>query len=52
VIFGALLILTLRFARNGLIAPLIQRLLGTAPKAELREQAPHTTKEEGKSDAT
>lgn len=36
VIFGAMLIFTLRFARDGLIAPLIQRLLGTAPKAELR----------------
>lgn len=46
VIFGGLLIFTLRFARNGLIAPLIQRLLGTAPKAKLREEAPHTAKEE------
>lgn len=46
VIFGALLIFTLRFARNGLIAPLIQRLLGTAPKAELRDAAPHTAKGE------
>jgi branched-chain amino acid transport system permease protein len=42
VIFGAMLILTLRFARDGLIAPVIQRLLGTAPKAELRAAAPHT----------
>ena len=51
VIFGALLILTLRFARDGLIAPLIQRLLGTAPKAELRGKAAHaTTVEEGGSD--
>lgn len=44
VIFGALLILTLRFARNGLITPLLQRILGTAPKAEQREQALHATK--------
>lgn len=36
VIFGALLIITLRFARDGLIAPVLQRLFGTAPKAELR----------------
>jgi branched-chain amino acid transport system permease protein len=34
VIFGALLILTLRFARNGLLAPLLQRLSGTVPRAE------------------
>jgi branched-chain amino acid transport system permease protein len=52
VIFGALLIFTLRFARNGLIAPLIQRLLGTTPRAELKERAPHTiADEEGKPDA-
>jgi len=37
VIFGALLIVTLRFARDGLIAPLLQKLFGTAPKAELRD---------------
>jgi len=37
VIFGALLIITLRFARDGLIAPLLQKLFGTAPKAELRD---------------
>ncbi len=36
VIFGALLILTLRFARDGLVTPLLQRIFGTAPKAELR----------------
>ncbi len=39
VIFGALLILTLRFARNGLLAPLLQRLSGTVPRAESREEA-------------
>jgi branched-chain amino acid transport system permease protein len=39
VIFGALLIITLRFARNGLLAPLLQRLSGTAPRAESREEA-------------
>jgi branched-chain amino acid transport system permease protein len=39
VIFGALLIITLRFARNGLLAPLFQRVLGLGPKAELREGA-------------
>jgi branched-chain amino acid transport system permease protein len=38
VIFGALLIITLRFARNGLLAPLLQRLSGTAPRAESREE--------------
>lgn len=37
VIFGALLVITLRFARDGLIAPLLQKLFGTAPKAELRD---------------
>ena len=37
VIFGGLLIITLRFARDGLIAPLLQRLFGTAPKAEIRD---------------
>lgn len=36
VIFGALLVLTLRFARNGLLAPLFQRAFGLGPKAELR----------------
>jgi branched-chain amino acid transport system permease protein len=39
VIFGALLIVTLRFARNGLIAPLFQRLFGLGPRAELRKEA-------------
>lgn len=43
VIFGGLLVITLRFARNGLIAPLLQRLSGTSPKAELRQKAPHST---------
>jgi branched-chain amino acid transport system permease protein len=51
VIFGALLILTLRFARDGLIAPLIQRLLGTAPKAELRDKDPHAIAEEASDEA-
>ena len=46
VIFGAMLVLTLRFARNGLIAPFIQRLAGSAPKAELNDSAPHATKKE------
>ena len=51
VIFGALLIITLRFARDGLIAPLLQKLLGTAPKAELREGiASEGIREEGTSD--
>ncbi len=50
VIFGGLLVITLRFARNGLIAPLLQRLGGTAPKAEFRDEAPHSAKEgEGES---
>jgi len=40
------LIITLRFARDGLIAPLIQRMLGTAPKAELRDKDPHAIAEE------
>jgi branched-chain amino acid transport system permease protein len=40
VIFGALLIITLRFARNGLLSPLLQRLSGTAPRAEAREEPP------------
>ncbi|HIP95789.1 MAG TPA: branched-chain amino acid ABC transporter permease, partial [Anaerolineae bacterium] len=39
VIFGALLIVTLRFARNGLLAPFFQRLSGLGPRAELREEA-------------
>lgn len=51
VIFGMLLILTLRFARNGIIAPLLQRITGTAPKAELRTAALHsTTTQEAESD--
>jgi branched-chain amino acid transport system permease protein len=41
VIFGALLILTLRFARNGIIAPLIQRITRSAPRAELRTASPY-----------
>ena len=51
VIFGALLILTLRFARDGLIAPLIQRMLGTTPKAELRDKDPHAIAEEASDEA-
>ena len=39
VIFGALLVITLRFARNGLIAPILQRLFGLGPRAELRKEA-------------
>lgn len=39
VIFGTMLVLTLRFARNGLLAPLFQKLFGLGPKAELRGQA-------------
>jgi branched-chain amino acid transport system permease protein len=39
VIFGALLVVTLRFARNGLLAPLFQRLSGMGPRAELRREA-------------
>jgi branched-chain amino acid transport system permease protein len=42
VIFGILLILTLRFARNGIIAPLLQKITGTAPKAELRKSTLHS----------
>ncbi len=47
VIFGALLIVTLRFARNGLLAPLLQRLSGTAPRATLRGQDTSTEFGEG-----
>lgn len=39
VVFGALLVLTLRFARNGLLAPLFQRVFKLGPRAELREEA-------------
>jgi branched-chain amino acid transport system permease protein len=39
VAFGLLLVLTLRFARNGLLAPFFQRLSGKAPKAEVRKEA-------------
>lgn len=38
VIFGALLVITLRFARNGLIAPIFQRMLGLGPRAERRKE--------------
>ena len=37
VIFGALLVLTLRFARNGLLIGLFQRIFKLGPRAELRE---------------
>jgi branched-chain amino acid transport system permease protein len=40
VIFGALLVLTLRFARNGLLAPLLQRLAKTGPQAESPDEVP------------
>jgi branched-chain amino acid transport system permease protein len=39
VIFGALLVTTLRFAHNGLLAPLFQLLFGLGPRAELRKEA-------------
>jgi len=38
VLFGALLVITLRFARNGLIAPLFQRLFRLGPRAEMRKE--------------
>jgi branched-chain amino acid transport system permease protein len=38
VLFGLLLVITLRFARNGLIAPAFQRLFGLGPRAELRKE--------------
>lgn len=37
VIFGALLVLTLRFARDGLLIGLFQRVFKLGPRAELRE---------------
>jgi len=44
VIFGALLIVTLRFARNGLLSPLLQRVLSLGPRVERRrEVTPHAT---------
>jgi len=39
VIFGALLMIILRFARNGLLAPVFRSLFGMGPRAELREEA-------------
>ncbi len=36
VIFGALLVLTLRFARNGLLVPVFRRVFGEGPRAEMR----------------
>jgi len=38
VAFGVLLVVTLRFAQNGLIAPLLNRIYGGGPKAELRKR--------------
>jgi branched-chain amino acid transport system permease protein len=43
VIFGGLLVITLRFARNGLLAPLLQRLSGLGPRAETEVQKEATT---------
>jgi branched-chain amino acid transport system permease protein len=39
VIFGALLMIILRFARNGLLAPVFRLLFGMGPRAELRKEA-------------
>lgn len=36
VLFGALLVLTLRFARNGLVTPLLDRLFALGPRPEVR----------------
>jgi branched-chain amino acid transport system permease protein len=38
VVFGALLVVTLRFARNGLLAPLFQRLFALGPRAEQQKE--------------
>jgi branched-chain amino acid transport system permease protein len=48
VIFGALLVITLRFARDGLLVTLFRRLFKFGPRAELREG----TAEGGSSDGT
>jgi branched-chain amino acid transport system permease protein len=37
VIFGGLLVITLRFARNGILPPILQRVFMLGPRAELRE---------------
>jgi branched-chain amino acid transport system permease protein len=37
VIFGGLLMITLRFARNGILPPILQRVFMFGPRAELRE---------------
>jgi branched-chain amino acid transport system permease protein len=37
VIFGGLLVITLRFARNGILPPILQRAFMLGPRAELRE---------------
>jgi branched-chain amino acid transport system permease protein len=39
VIFGGLLMIILRFARNGLLAPVFRFAFGMGPRAELREEA-------------
>lgn len=46
VIFGGLLVVTLRFARNGLLAPLLQRLSGLGPQAEARSGPELANKEQ------
>jgi branched-chain amino acid transport system permease protein len=48
VIFGALLVITLRFARNGLLAPLFQWLTGSTPRAEeaRKKESPAELEEE------
>lgn len=38
VFFGALLMVTLRFARNGLISPLIQHWTGSGPKPQIKKE--------------
>lgn len=38
VIFGAAMVITLRFARDGLVTPLFQRLFDLKPKAEMRQE--------------
>ena len=48
VIFGALLVLTLRFARDGLLVMLFERLFRFGPRARLRQ----SIEEEGVKEAT
>ncbi|MEJ2753314.1 MAG: branched-chain amino acid ABC transporter permease, partial [Chloroflexota bacterium] len=47
VIFGALLIVTLRFASSGLLATIFNRLFNLGPKAELREGTVEGTSTDG-----